>query len=543
MDLRGANLPDDATALKRIIAEQAAALESARSQVLAADARIIDLESEKWLLEEKVQDLIARLYSRKSEKSSHFADAQALLFNEIEDIVARGPEFAYEPENEESKRPSKKRRRRRVLADDLPRKERRIDIPEEEKICSCGTEKTVIGEDISEKLDYVPARAFVVRMIFPKYACKSCHGEDDEGQAITRAPLPPLITGKSPLAPGLFAHITVSKFADALPFYRQEIILRRAGADISRATMATLAIQVYQRLMPMKERMESLLKEAFLVGIDDTTLKVMNEKGRSNSQLSCMTHLRAQTRAGPVPYFLYHPTKETDFLDDLLRGFSGRMITDGYAGYNGFAERINVTHAGCNSHARRKFTDAEKVSPGNPAVGEILFIYKKLYRVEARLRESDASENEIAKLRHEESRPLMDELHGKLISLSGKVVPKSKLGKAVAYTLNEWTKLVRFLDDPVIPIDNNFVENGIRPFVVGRKNWLFSNTPNGAKASAFFYSLIEWAKALDLDPYLYMSYLFRNAASAVTEGDWDALLPLNLTAEFLEEESRQDAVS
>lgn len=520
MSLKLTDLPDDIEKLKQLIVSQSEKIENSEKQVT--------------ILQEQVKDLIARLYSRKSEKLSKFEIGQSLLFNELESIVDQGPELELEPSDITVSGHKRQKKGRRPIPDDLPRRERVIDIPDEEKICSCGTEKVRIGEEASEKIDYIPAEAYVIRTIRPKYACNKCHGEDDEGPAVAIAPVPPSITGKSILAEGLFGHIIVSKFADALPFYRQEIILRRAGVEISRSTMASLAINVYERLLPLKNLIELLLKEAYLLGIDETRLQVLNEPGRKNTQLSYMWHILAHTRDGPVPYFIYQPTRSAKFLTEMLSGFQGAIVTDGWQSYNYFDEWDGVIHIGCNAHARRKFVEAEKVSPGNSEVEKILKIYKKIYKIESELRKADAGEDEILERRNSESKLLMDNLESKLISLSGNVNPESKLGNAVSYTLKEWSKLIRFLGDPKMPIDNNAVENGIRPFVVGRKNWLFSNTQNGANASAFYFTLIEWTKVRKLDPYLYMSYLFKNAPYAVTENDWRALLPSSIGPEILE---------
>lgn len=542
MDLRTTELPSDVKELKRLILAQSEALNK-------ADERIQSLENsyriEKNILEDKIKDLIARLYSRKSEKLSKFEISQSLLFNEIEQIASQGPELAFDDETDSISVSGHKRNKkgRRSIPDDLPRRERLVDIPEEEKLCSCGAMKTRIGEETSEKIDYIPAEAFVWRIIRPKYVCNCCHGEDDEGMAVSIAPMPPSITGKSILAEGLFGHIIVSKFADALPFYRQEIILRRAGVEISRNTMATLAINVYERLLPLKRIIESTIKSAHLLGIDETRFQVMNTPGRSNTQLSYMWHIRAMTRDGPLPYFTYRPTRSASFLGDFLSGFKGAIITDGYSSYNLFDSWENVTHAGCNSHARRKFVESEKVAPGNPVVKQILSLYQKVYRIEAELRNENADLELILERRQNDSGPLMESLNKLLISLYGNVNPQGRLGNAVSYTLKEWSKLIRFLDNPHIPIDNNFVENGIRPFVLGRKNWLFANTPDGATASAFYFTLIEWTRTLKLDPYLYMSYLFRNAPYAVTENDWKALLPSNIEPGILKDKPSQYAVT
>lgn len=531
MDSRLKDLPNDVDELKQLLVQQ-----NERIALLERSEKTFRIENK--LLEEKIKDLIARLYSRKSEKLGKFDTTQTRMFDEIEQIEGRGPELLPDEDTDSVSGHKRQKKKNRAIPDDLPRRERIIDVTDEEKFCSCGAEKMRMGEEISEKVDYIPAKAFVWRTIRPKYVCNRCHGEDDEGMVVSIAPMPPAITGKSILAEGLFGHIIVSKFADALPFYRQEGILRRAGVEIGRATMATLAINVYQKLFPLKQIAESLLRKADLLGIDETRLQVLKEPGRSSAQLSYMWHLLARTRDGPIPYFIYRPTKSAGFLDELISGYEGPIITDGAETFNRFNSWPGVIHAGCNSHARRKFVEAEKVSPGNPCVRDILKIYSALYRIEAELRKNKVGPEQILNRRTEESGPLMEKLKEILISLSGSANPQNKLGRGISYTLKEWPKLIKFLTNPDIPIDNNDVENRIRPFCVGRRYWLFSCTPNGAEASAFYYTLIEWAKACKLDPYLYMSHLFRKAPYAITDDDWIALMPLHIKPEDLEFELR-----
>jgi len=197
--------------------------------------------------------------------------------------------------------------------------------------------------------------------------------------------------------------------------------------------------------------------------------------------------IETHTREGPVPVFLYRPDRSAKFLEDMLDGFTGSVITDGYASYNFLNSKKNIIHAGCNTHARRKFVEADKVSKNNPDTLKILNLYSKIYKIESDWKKLSHDLSELKKMRQEKSKPLMDELKLHLDKLSASVNPSGNLGKAVSYTRDEWCKLTNFLDHPEIPIDNNAVENGIRRFVIGRKNWLFADTPSGAHASALFF--------------------------------------------------------
>ena len=519
MSINLKNLPDDIEELKRIIESQNTSLRNEKFKVK--------------VLQERVDLLTSRLFSKKSEKLGPVEEAQSVLFNEIEFLYDSEPELALDEETVTIETHTRSKKRRKSIPDDLPRREIIIDIDESEKTCGCGTIKSRIGEEISEKVDYIPAEAFVRRTIRPKYACRKCQGADDEGQPVTIAPVPPSIMGKSILAEGIFGHIIVSKFADGLPFYRQEGILRRAGIEISRKVMATTAIRVAEELEPLKKLLLEAIKNAYLLGIDETRFQVIQEPGRRAEQMSFLWHILAHTREGPVPIFLYRTDRSAKFLTEILQGFSGSIITDGYGSYHFLDSMEDVIHAGCNTHARRKFVDADKVSKNNPDTVDVLNLYAKIYKIESDWKKSSQNLEQLRTIRAEKSKPLMDELKSHLDGLSQSVNPSGNLGKAVSYTLGEWQRLTKFLDHPEIPMDNNGAENGIRPFVVGRKNWLFAYRPSGAHTSALFYSLIEGAKAVDLDPSIYMSYLLYNAPKMITEDDWRALLPINLKGKNL----------
>lgn len=531
------NLPDDVEALKRIIESQNISFQKIiDSKTRELDIHKNSLREEKFrveLLEERIHSLESRLFSKKSEKLGPIEEIQSVLFNEIESLHDSEPELSLDEETVTVPEHTRTKKRRKSIPDYLPRREVIIDIDESEKVCGCGAAKSRIGEEVSEKVDYIPAKAFVRRAIRPKYACRKCQGTEDEGQPVSIAPLPHSLMGKSILAEGIFGHIIVSKFADGLPFHRQETILRRAGVEISRKVMATTAIRVAESLEPLRNLLLNEIKNAYLLGVDETRFQVLKEPGKRADQLSFLWHILAHTREGPVPVFLYRSDRSAKFLEDILGGFTGSVITDGYASYNFLDARIGIIHAGCNAHARRKFVEADKVSKGNPETLSVLNLYANIYKIESDWKKSSGDIAEIRTLRKEKSTPLMEKLKSKLDELSHSVNPSGNLGKAVSYTLDEWKRLTKFLDNPEIPIDNNGTENGIRPFVIGRKNWLFADTQSGAHASALYYTLIEGAKAAGLDPSVYMSYLLYNAPRAVTEEDWRALLPIKLKGKEL----------
>jgi len=503
------NLPDDILKLKEIIQQQ---------------------NNENKLLNEQIRLLNTRLFAKKSEKLNPYDDFQARLFNETESIISEGPELEFVVEGNEINVPAHKRNKpgRKPIPDHFPRKENIIDISPAEKICSCGAEKSRIGEETSEKLDIIPQKVIVIRTIRPKYACRKCKGQDDEGTVVAIAPLPESITGKSILSPDFLASLIISKFFDGLPYYRQSGILGRSGIEISRMSMASTTSKVFKKLLPLQEAFERLIKQSYLVGIDETRVQVLKELGRKATSLSYMWVFRGLLEGkNPLIYFRYEQTRSPSFLYDFMSGYQGIVQTDGYAGYNIFDNWPGVTHVGCMAHARRMFTDAEKANGGKDKnILQVLNIIRKLYRYESDARDQGFPLKTINDMRQSNSKPVLDNLHSLLTSLSIETNPGGYVGKAVNYTLGQWEKLSKYIDDGRIPIDNNMVENAIRPFVIGRKNWLFSDSPDGAHASAFFYSLLITAQAQKINVNEYMKSLFREALFAKSDEDWEKLLPI-----------------
>jgi transposase len=535
VDIELKDLPDDIDELKRIIASQNTLLKERdtelkdKSKLLERNTDILRNNSiEIKILKEKVSLLQSRLFSKRSEKMGPIEQTQSVLFNEIEVLHDSDPELSLDEESVTIPAHQRSKKRKKRIPDDLERRDEVIDVPESEKVCGCGAMKSRIGEEVSEKIDYIPADVFVRRIVRPKYACRKCYGSEDEGQPVTIAPAKPTLLGKSILSEGIFGHMIVSKFADSLPFYRQEVIFRRAGVEISRKTMATSAIRVAESLEVLQNLLYQEILKAPVIGIDETRFQVLKEPGRRADQLSFLWHILAYTRDGPVPIYLYRSDRSAKFLKEFLSGFNGAIVTDGYSSYNFFDSMDGIVHAGCNAHARRKFVEADKVAKGNPDIHAILDLYKRIYKIESEWKKSEGGLSEMLELRHKVSKPLMEELKSLLDNLSIAVNPSGQFGNAVSYTRNEWGRLTAFLENPEIPIDNNRVENGIRPFVVGRKNWLFADTVSGAHSSTLFYSLIEGAKAAGLNPALYMSHLLQKAPYAISENDWRALLPVNL---------------
>ena len=512
-------LPEDVITLKEII----------KGVIIEKDRTINFLESNVKKLEEQLRLLNAKLFGIKSEKLTQEQSNQLDLFNEAEEIES-APEVITIPEHKRIKGG------RRHLPADLPRIEKIYDISEEEKICACGSRLSRIGSDVSEKLDIVPAKIQVICNIRHKYACKNCEGLESEGGAVKIAALPPQIIPQGIATAGLIAYILTAKFVDSLPFYRQEKIFERMGVELSRATMANWAIHVATRCKPLIELLDEEIRSGPLINIDETTIQVMNEPKKDNHSKSYMWVFRGGNIKSPSLIYQYHSTRSGDILKEYLPKYSGYVQSDGYSGYNVLEINGRIILVGCFAHCRRKFIEVINARPkgkkgGSAEIG--LNYISKLYAIERKADKLSLDYNERYKLRQDEAKPVLDEFRAWLEKRSIETPPTGLLGKAISYALNQWDRLIRYIDDGRLRPDNNLAENAIRPFVVGRKNWLFSGHPRGANASAALYSLIETAKANNIEPYRYLRYIFEQIPYAQTEYDYKKLLPQYLDREAL----------
>ena len=396
-----------------------------------------------------------------------------------------------------------------------------------EKVCAAdGTPLERIGEEISEQLDFKPAQVRVICNIRPKYACPCCHA------GVKIAPVPLQLLPKSMATPSLLAHITTAKFVDGLPLYRQEPQFNRLGITLGRATMAGWMIQLGGiHVVPIINLMRDILLEQPLIHCDETRLQVL----KSDKAPTAYHWIWVRTAGPPgrrIVLFDYDASRGGAVPLRLLQGYRGILLTDGYEPYDWVAEALGLVHAGCLAHARRRFDAAAKASPrGSDSQARVgLDFIRELYRIERPLsdKEHPCTPAQRLQIRTEHSAPIVEKFHAWLEALAPQVLPEGLLGKAVYYTLGQWPKLTKFLQHGEVPLDNNRCENAIRPFVVGRKGWLFSDTVKGAVASANLYSLVETAKANGVEPHAYLSHLFEKVPYAKGVEDFEALLPWNV---------------
>ncbi|UCF97253.1 MAG: IS66 family transposase [Spirochaetaceae bacterium] len=515
-------LPADIDGLRRLVIKQSKELSELQEEnyILVRKAEV---------LEDELRLLRHKLFGRRSERLTAEDLRQASLFDEAEWISEeqrrRPPETIIEVGAHH-----RRKRGRKPLPADLPREEVLHDIPEEEKICSCGEPLVGIGEETSEKLEIIPQQIKVIRHIRPKYACRNCEGTECE-QAVKIAPVPPQIIPKSIATPGLLSYVLVSKFCDAIPFYRQEKLFRRIGSELSRMDFANWAIQVARQCDPLIEVFLDDIRAGPVVQMDETRLQVMKELNRANTTKSYMWVIRGGPPENPVILYRYHPTRSETIPLQYLSDYEGFLPTDGYDGYTKAGKRPGITHSGCWAHARRKFDEASKASKKSGSAEEALGRIGKICRIEQNLRAQQLEPEAFARKRKEKVLPILKSLKKWLQLKVLQVPPSTLLGKAVTYTLNEWEKLLKYLDSPYLTPDTNLMENAIRPFVLGRKNRLFSGSPRGAHASATLFSLIETAKANGLEPYRYLKYVFIKIPVAVTQNDYRSLTPQYLDRE------------
>jgi len=496
-------LPDDINVLKALVAEQR--------------ARNIQLEAQVLTLQEQLNLALARRYAASSEK---IAANQLRLFDEAEVEVETEQAEDEDTESVTIEAHTRKKRGRKALPTTLPRVEFIYELDLDARVCPHDGQTLIeIGEVTSEQLDIVPAKIQVLRHIRKKYAC-AC------GQCIRTAALPAQPIPKSLASPGLLAHITVSKYQDALPLYRQETILQRIGVDIPRATLANWMIKAGTLIQPLINLLRDQLLVYDILQMDETTVQVLNEPNKTAQSKSYLWVQRGGSLETPVILFDYDPGRSQAVPQRLLEGFQGYLQTDGYDGYNAAVINGKLTHVGCWAHARRKFSEAVKAQGKNKKKGKAhrgLALIQTLYKIEKKAHLLTAIER--AAYRQQHAQPIINKLRDWLEQSLPQVPPKTTLGKALNYLHNEWEKLIVYLEDGRLKIDNNGAENAIRPFVIGRKNWLFSHSVNGVKASANLYSLIESAKANGLEPYAYLRNVFTELPKAISVEEIETLLP------------------
>ena len=460
-------------------------------------------------LEEYIRLLQRGRFAAKSESLTH-PGMKALFEDELD-------EQSNEPPKETKVEAHTRTINRKPLPANLPRQDVVCDLSEAEKIGPCCQEQMKSShEKTSEKLHIKPAEFLVKRFITPVYSCKKC---DQMKQAKMPAhPLP-----KCSVTLETLAYLAVDKYIDGMPLHRLEKKFLRGGVELGRDKMSRWLIKLSEKIEPIKDLVHAELLNGGVLGMDETSLQVLKEKGRRADQKSYML---VQAREGPpgrsIVLFHYEKSRAALVLDQYLNGFSGSLVTDGLSSYQTcVGNRVGISHGGCWAHARRKFADAVKGKKNNTGVAkDAILLIKELFEIEKSIKGKGADVIQAA--RTEKSEPVIKAIESLWTSRIGLIPRKSLSGKALHYLKNQWELLTRFLKDPNLPIHNNFVERQVRPLAVGRRAWLFCDTPAGAQASATFYSLLVTAKENGLDP---MDYLIRVFSEIDQCDDLTLLLP------------------
>jgi transposase len=464
-------------------------LVTARALIATLQEQLTTIQRENASLRHQLDVLCQRLFGKTSER----VDPRQLQLA-LEQLANEPGPISQPIEMDSGETPVRAHARRRPsgrrpLPRHLPRRRVEIDVAEAEKHCACGHLKTRIGESVSEKLEYEPASFVVIQTARAKYACSQCH------EGIVEAPAPPQAVEKSLAGEGLLAHIVVAKYVDHLPLHRLEGIFAREGIDLARTTLCEWVADVATALTPIGDQVRREITAATYLQTDDTSITVLGDNGGSFKG-RLWTYLDP---LGRQVVFEATRTHERDGPEAFLAEFRGALQADAYTGYNALYQTGRVVEIGCWAHARRRFVEAFMLD-GSAAL--MVALIQQLYQVERMAAHLEADARQA--LRQEHSVPLLARVDAERQALARTVLPKSPLGDAVRYLTNQWVALQRFVDDGRLGIDNNRAENQLRVIAVGRRNWLFAGSFEGARRAALLYSLVQSCKLVDVAPFTYL---------------------------------------
>lgn len=448
---------------------------------------------------EELAELKRLIFGRKSERfvAEQVPNEQLNLFvqHDHEGAEEKTVQQAVKAHSRRKARP-----KRMKLPDDLPVVEIRIE-PHPDEIKGW----VEIGEEITEELDYVPARFRINRYIRPKYARpKSEQSPDTEGNNIFIAPLPSRVIEKGIPSAGLLAYIIVSKFVDHLPYHRLIQMFKRIGMNIPASTINGWMAKCVELLRVLYLWHQARLMECDYLMADETTIRVLKSPNRADKKTKAHQGYFwvYYDPGGKQTLFIYDPGRAGKYPREHLRGFKGHLQTDGYKVYDAFDKKEEVALVGCMAHIRRKFEHA--LSNDRKRASHVLELMQELYALERKAREEAYTPEQRLALRHKEAKPAMDKLEKWLLENKDQVLPKSSIGEAINYALNRWKYMERYLEDGKLEIDNNLVENAIRPVAIGRKNYLFAGSPKGAEWAAIIYTLLSSAANCGHNPSEYL---------------------------------------
>jgi transposase len=460
-------------------------------------------------------DLLARRYFGPSSEKRNEAPGQQLLFELPSEPERPAPETP--ADREAAPRKKKRGGGRKPIPPELQRRRIEYTLPEEQRRCPCcGDVMQPFGEEVTEQREFIPASLFVIQHARIKYACKPCQ----EKPVI--APGPQKVIERISAGPGLLAWNVVAKFQHHQPLYRQEDIFKQHGDEISRSTQCSWLATVAELLEPIYRRMVAQVVQSRKIHTDDTPIKVLEPGMGKTRTARFWVYLGDQGH--PFTVFDYTPNRSRDGPTGFLKGFKGYLQADAYTGYNPLYAGQEVIEVACWAHTRRKYFEARDT---DALANEMLALIGELYAVEAEARVWSPAERKL--LRQMKTRPVLERIRSWLDARVGKVLPKSPLGQAITYTLNQWTALTRFLEDGDLEADNNLGENALRPICLGRKNFLFVGSDAGGRRAAILYSLVRSCERHDVNAWQYLrDVLIRISTHPASQ--IDDLLPHRWTA-------------
>jgi transposase len=467
--------------------------------------KLISSDRKVTMLQNQVEQLLRRVYGRRSEK----LDPNQLMFDSLLLEAAQQPEPlgknpADDPEIPAPK-PSRKTKRRHPgripIPEHLERVEILLDIPEQERVCpETGEPLKRIGWETSEKLEYRPGKLLVNVYKRPKYASP----ESTVGVGVITAPMPEHPIDRCKADVGLLSHIIVSKFADHLPLYRQNGIFAREGVEIPRASQTSWVLQTYEAIHPLGDALKRAVLERDIVFTDDSIIP-LQVKGNGRVRKGRLWVYVRGDFSPTLVVFDFSKDRRKERPLSFLGDYQGYVHADAYSGYDELFRRQGVIEVGCWAHARRKFDEA--ISSRQKEATEIMARIAQIYKVEASCREMDPAQR--CQYRRQYATPILEGIFRRLKELKSEILPSEPLSKAIDYALNQREALCRYLEDGRLKPDNNTAENAIRPLALGRKNWLFTGSERGGRATALFLGLIQSCKACGVNPWEYFDDMLR----------------------------------
>jgi transposase len=465
------------------------------------------------ILLEKIKLEKARKFASKTETAESLGQLRLIFDEEVKPETEIAEETPVAKETITYTKEKRAKVGRKLDTSKLPKEEKIYDLTSEEKICSCcGKEMKKIGEDISEQIEYIPAIVKVIQHICPKYSCHSCNIIKSAKKS--ESPIPKSMAGAS-----MIAEVIIKKYDHYLPWYRQSRILAQSGVDIPANTIGNWFMQAGDVLEPLNEAFWQQINTVKMLQADETPVKLLSKNIKGY-----MWCYYSNAPRNKFLLFDYNDSRGGKVVQKRLEKFAGILQTDGYSGYNELRDKTNIVPLGCWAHCRRKFAEVVKVTAKKGVAFQFIELIGKLYQIESKAKENEYTFDQRKELRKLEAPPILEEI--KQLIATTQPPPQSALDKAITYCKNQWSYLTAYVDHSEAEIDNNLVENQIRPFAIGRKNWLFVGNKQAADTAAFFYSLIQTCKLNGIDLRTYLIYVLNQAGKLRRrEVDPASLLP------------------